>query len=157
MKKYIAPAAVSIALVLSLAACGSSSSPAPVVTPAPVSTPAPMKVAPVVTTPAKPTETTSQKNAVSSAKSYLSFMAFSKAGLIKQLSSAAGDGYSVADATYAVNSLNEDWNNEAYLSAESYLKLMPFSHAGLVQQLDSSAGEGFTAAQAEYGVTKAGL
>jgi hypothetical protein len=36
--------------------------------------------------------TTSQENAVASAKSYLSLQAFSRQGLINQLSSSAGEG-----------------------------------------------------------------
>ncbi|WP_199221559.1 Ltp family lipoprotein [Desulfonatronum sp. SC1] len=51
-----------------------------------------------------------QKNAVRSAKAYLNFSGFSREGLINQLSSDAGDGYSVADATAAVDSLNIDFN-----------------------------------------------
>ena len=35
---------------------------------------------------------------------------FSKQGLIDQLSSSAGDGYSVSDAAVAVDSLSVDWN-----------------------------------------------
>ena len=49
-----------------------------------------------------------QKNAVRSAKQYLSFAGFSRSGLIQQLSSDAGDGYKVADATIAVDSLRPD-------------------------------------------------
>ena len=47
-----------------------------------------------------------QKNAVRSAKQYLSFKGFSRSGLIQQLSSDYGDGYNVDDATVAVDSLN---------------------------------------------------
>jgi hypothetical protein len=50
-----------------------------------------------------------QKNAVRSAKQYLSVQGFSRDGLIHQLSSDYGSGYSVADATVAVDSLNIDW------------------------------------------------
>lgn len=46
--------------------------------------------------------TTSQQNAVASAKNYLSLQGFSRHGLIAQLSSSAGEGYSVRDATVAV-------------------------------------------------------
>ncbi len=41
-----------------------------------------------------------QKNAVSSAKEYLSMTGFSCKGLIEQLSSSAGDKYTVDQATY---------------------------------------------------------
>lgn len=41
-----------------------------------------------------------QKNAVRSAKQYLMMEGFSRYGLIQQLSSSAGDGYTVNQATY---------------------------------------------------------
>lgn len=43
------------------------------------------------------------EQAVRSAKDYLSMSHFSRAGLIQQLSSKYGDGYTVAQATYAAN------------------------------------------------------
>ena len=82
---------------------------------------------------------------------------FSRAGLIQQLSSAAGEGFSLADATYGVDATHTDWNAQACLSAKGYLKLEPFSHAGLVEQLSSEYGEQYTPDEAEYGVTCAGL
>ena len=83
--------------------------------------------------------------------------AFSKQGLIDQLSSSAGDGYSVQDATVAVDSLTVSWDAEAVQDAKQYLQTQPFSCQGMIEQLSSSAGENFTAAQAQYGATKAGL
>jgi hypothetical protein len=111
------------------------------------------------TTTASTTEPISaeKQNAIRSAQSYLEFSAFSRKGLIKQLSSDAGDGYSVEAATYAVDSLHIDFNEQAYKSAMSYLKMSGFSRAGLIEQLESDAGEGFTHSQAVYGVNKAGL
>ena len=55
--------------------------------------------------PAKPAQhyTTAQENAIGSAKDYLSMSGFSRSGLIKQLSSSYGDGYTVAQATYAAD------------------------------------------------------
>lgn len=58
-----------------------------------------------------------QKNAVRSARQYLSMTGFSRDGLIAQLSSDYGDGYAVADATAAVDSLDVDWNENAARSA----------------------------------------
>jgi hypothetical protein len=66
---------------------------------------------------------------------------FSRLGLIQQLSSAAGEGYPLADATFAVDSLHEDWNAQAALAAKGYLKTMPFSCSALTEQLSSSAGD----------------
>ena len=97
-----------------------------------------------------------QKNAVRSAKQYLSFQAFSRDGLIHQLSSRAGDGYDIFDATVAVDSLKVDWNEQAAIAAIRYLEFMPFSCQGLKQQLSSRAGEKFTAVQADYGAQKSG-
>lgn len=92
-----------------------------------------------------------QKNAVRSAKQYLSFQSFSREGLIRQLSSDAGDGYELADATVAVDSLNIDYNNQAVKSANQYLQLQGFSCDGLIQQLSSSAGDSYTISQATFG------
>ena len=97
-----------------------------------------------------------QKNAVRSAKQYLSLQGFSHDGLIQQLSSEAGDGYKVADATVAVDSLDVDWNKQAARSAEQYLSLQGFSCKGLIQQLSSSAGDKYTVSQAKYGAQQAG-
>jgi len=108
------------------------------------------------TAPAGPTLTNQQQNAVRSAREYLNLMAFSRQGLIDQLSSAYGSGYSVNDATIAVDSLNVDWNAEAVQSAKEYLNLTAFSCNGLIQQLDSPYGGKFTVAQATYGAKQAG-
>lgn len=100
--------------------------------------------------------TNQQKNAVRSAKNYIGFAGFSRDGLINQLSSEAGDGYSVEDATIAVDSLDIDYNEQAGKSAENYLSIMGFSCDGLVEQLSSSAGDKYTAEQAQYGAKLAG-
>jgi hypothetical protein len=150
--------ATAVAGVLAFAACGSTPSAAPTVT---VTTSAggttQAASTPATTTKAKPQETAGQKNARESAEQYLQNAAFSRAGLISQLSSKYGDAYSKADAIYAVNHIDVDWNEQAAKSAKEYLANQPFSRAGLIQQLESSAGDGFTHAQAVYGVNKAGL
>jgi len=92
-----------------------------------------------------------RQNAIESAESYLSFSAFSRSGLIDQLEF---EGYSNSDATYAVDSLDVNWNEQAAKSAESYLELSSFSRSGLIDQL---VFEGFTRSQAEYGVSAVGL
>ena len=97
-----------------------------------------------------------QKNAVRSAKQYLGVSGFSRDGLIQQLSSDAGDGYKVTDATVGVDSLNIDWNKQAVRSAKLYLKISGFSCKGLIQQLSSSAGDKYTVSQATYGAQQAG-
>lgn len=122
--------------------------------------------APTTTTTAPPTTTTtapppppdpfagesiSQRNARGSAEDYLAFASFSRTGLIGQLEY---EGFSTADATYAVDVLNVDWNEQAAKSAASYLEFSSFSRSGLIDQL---VYEGFTQAQAEYGVSTTGL
>lgn len=97
-----------------------------------------------------------QKNAVRSAKEYLNIAGFSRDGLIQQLSSSAGDGYDVADATAAVDSLGVDWNENAAKSAKEYLSMSGFSCSGLIEQLSSSAGDKYTVSQATYGAQQAG-
>lgn len=100
--------------------------------------------------------TVKQHNAIRSAKQYLSMQGFSRSGLIRQLSSDAGEGYEIGDATTAVDSLSVDWNQQAARSAKQYLSMQGFSCKGLVRQLSSSAGEGYTLDQATYGATQAG-
>lgn len=97
-----------------------------------------------------------QKNAVRAAQSYLSISAFSRDGLIEQLSSQAGNGFNISDATKAVDSLNVDWNQEAVKSAKQYLQMMGFSCSGLIQQLSSRAGSKFTEKQASFGAQRSG-
>ena len=110
--------------------------------------------------PAPPAEskiTKSQAQAIRSAKEYLDTQAYSRLGLIHQLSSAYGEGFSQADATFAVDHVTVDWDAQAARAAEEYLASQSFSRAGLIHQLESEYGGRFTHAQAVYGVTKAGL
>ncbi len=101
--------------------------------------------------------TVSQKNAIKSAESYLSFMGFSRQGLIDQLSSEFGEKFSVEDATFAVDSLAVDWNEQAAKSAQTYLDTMGFSCQKMIDQLSSEYGSKFTVEQATYGATAVGL
>jgi host cell surface-exposed lipoprotein len=95
--------------------------------------------------------TPSQENAIRSAESYLDIMGFSRLGLIAQLEF---EQYSTADATFAADHLNVDWNAEAAESAESYVDTMGFSCQGLIDQL---VFEKYTTAEATYGATQVGL
>lgn len=108
----------------------------------------------------KPVLTLGQENAIGSAQSYLSFSAFSRAGLYQQLTSEYGEGYEAGDAEFAIAYLEEkglvDWNAEAVESAESYLEFSQFSRAGLYDQLTSEYGEGFTSEQTEYALSQVG-
>ena len=64
------------------------------------------------------------------------------------------EGFSRADATYAVDEITVDWNEQAARSAQNYLNFMAFSRAGLIRQLEF---EGFTREQAVFGVDAVGL
>lgn len=97
-----------------------------------------------------------QANAARNAQQYLDMTGFSRRGLIEQLSSDAGNGYNVADATAAVDSLKVDWNEQAVRSAKQYLDMTGFSCSGLIEQLSSDAGSKYTKAQARYGAEQAG-
>lgn len=93
--------------------------------------------------------TSSQKNALKKAESYLKYSAFSYTGLIEQLEY---EGYSNDDATYAALNCGADWKEQAVKKAESYLKYSAFSKSGLIEQLEY---EGFTHEQAVYGADQA--
>lgn len=109
------------------------------------------KPAPTTTKPVEPAMTASQEQAVGTAEDYLDTTAFSKTGLIDQL---VFEGFSKADAKFAVAHITVNWSEQAALSAKSYLSTQHFSRSGLIGQLEF---EGFTHAQAVYGVSKAGL
>ena len=91
-----------------------------------------------------------EKNALRKAESYISFMPFSKKGLIEQLEY---EGFSTEASTSVVEYLNVDWNEQAAKKAKSYIEFMAFSRSGLIEQL---LYEGYTQKQAEYGVAAVG-
>ena len=124
---------------------------------APETTQAPAPKPKPAPAPAKPTLTNSQEQAIGAAEDYLDYTAFSRKGLIHQLSSDAGSGFSKADATFAVDHITVNWNEQAAKAAQQYLDYSHFSRSGLIHQLESEAGSGFTHKQAVYGVNKAGL
>ena len=95
--------------------------------------------------------TVSQSNAVRKAEDYLSYMGFSRTGLIDQLEF---EGFSTADATIAVDTVSVDWMEKAAKKAQSYMDYTGFSRTGLIDQLEF---EGFTAEQARHGADSVGL
>ena len=150
-------------LLIGVAAVGSSSEDgtSPPTADAPKATPQSDEPAPLASRnlappaePAEPEMTSGQENALESAQGYLDMSGFSKQGLIGQLSSSAGEGFSRADAVFAANHVDVNWNDEAVESAQGYLDMSTFSKQGLIEQLSSSAGEKFTVAQAQYAVDK---
>ena len=100
--------------------------------------------------PQKNVPTQGEKNALASAKSYLTFSAFSRQGLIDQLKY---EGYLQGEAEYAVDNCGADWYEQAAKSAKTYLEVSSFSRASLIEQLEY---EGFTHEQAIYGVEQNG-
>lgn len=120
-------------------AAGQGSKPAPAKTPGP----------------AAPAMTPAQKQAVDAVSGYLRYgQGFSKAGLIQQLTSSAGNGFTRADAEFAVSHISVNWDQQAAEAAKGYLSDEPgFSKAYLIQQLTSSDGNGFTREQAEFAVS----
>jgi len=165
-KRFILPLAlIALIAIISIATAGGGDKAAPIAgAPATSKAAAPNTKAAApsaeATKPAKKAEkalTAEQQNAVGAAQGYLDFSAFSRKGLIRQLSSEAGDGYEVKDATIAVDSLDINYKEQAAKAAKNYLDTMQFSRKGLLKQLESSAGDGYTHEQAQYGVDHSGL
>ncbi len=94
--------------------------------------------------------TIGQRNALASAKNYLSFTSFSYDGLIEQLEY---EKFSHEDAVYAADNCGADWNEQAAEKAKAYLDMMSFSRDGLIEQLEY---DGFTNEQAVYGAEQNG-
>ncbi|HEU5392657.1 MAG TPA: Ltp family lipoprotein [Streptosporangiaceae bacterium] len=98
------------------------------------------------------------QQAADAAQGYLSVgQGFSEQGLLQQLTSSAGSGFTQAQAEYAINHSHPDWDAQAVDAAKGYMQMGGFSRASLIEQLTSSAGNGFTQAQAEYAASKVGL
>jgi hypothetical protein len=105
-----------------------------------------------------PAVTVSEQQALDAAKNYLSDgTGFSRQGLIDQLDSSAGDGFSKADATWAVDHSGADWDAQAVDAARNYMQMGGFSRSSLIDQLTSAYGDQFTLAQATYAANKVGL
>ncbi|WP_394554552.1 Ltp family lipoprotein [Agromyces sp. MMS24-JH15] len=110
----------------------------------------------IATAPAPAHPSMQHEQAVREAQNYLNIMAFSRQGLIDQLSSEYGSQYPVDVATYAVDYLAPDWNAEAGEQAKQYLDVMPMSRDELFDQLTSAYGGQFTPEQATAGLAAVG-
>lgn len=88
------------------------------------------------------------KNAVSTAKNYISSTGFSRSGLIHQLEF---EGYSTEEAEYGADNCDADYNELCVVTANNYLDSTSFSEEGLRHQLDF---EGYTAEQIDYAIEK---
>ncbi|QJY46532.1 Ltp family lipoprotein [Pseudonocardia broussonetiae] len=161
---WSAGAVVALVVIAGLSARTPEAAPAPTVAAqdapaavveAPVAAaPAPALEAPAAAAPApapEPSMTVSQSSAVRKAEDYLSYMGFSRSGLVDQLEF---EGFSTADATFAVDSVTVDWMEQAAKKAQSYMDYTGFSRSGLIDQLEF---EGFTSEQARYGADSVGL
>jgi hypothetical protein len=118
--------------------------------------PAPTQAPPAPSTPSTPAMTPTQQQAVAAAQEYLTGgEGFSAEGLLQQLTSSYGNGFTRADAQFAINYLNPNWDAQAVEAAQGYMTTEPgWSQSGLEQQLTSTYGSGFTQAQAVYAVDK---
>lgn len=94
--------------------------------------------------------TAGMKNALSSAKRYISILSFSHEGLIKQLKY---EGYTDDEAKYGADNCGADWMEQAEKKAKEYIDVMAFSYKGLIKQLKY---EGFTEEQATHGADLCG-
>lgn len=94
--------------------------------------------------------TVGEQNALASAHSYLKLFNFSYQRLIEQLEY---EGYTLSEATYAVDHCGANWKKQALGSAKNYLRTMPFSKESLFDQL---IYEKFTNEEARYGVNHCG-
>ena len=135
-----------------------TAAPAGAVSSAPKSAPASSAQAPAPAN-TEPAGTVSELQALTSAEGYLSDgMGFSRQGLIDQLDSSFGNGFSVADATWGVDHSDANWNDQAVECAKGYMSDgQGFSRSGLIQQMTSDFGNKFTEAQAEYAANAVGL
>lgn len=99
-----------------------------------------------------------ETEALAAAQEYLSMgTGFSAASLTGQLASSSGNGFTQADAEWAVAHSGADWNAQALDAAKGYIAMgSGFSRASLTQQLTSSTGNQFTASQAAYAVANCG-
>ncbi len=101
-----------------------------------------------------------EKNAIKDAKKYIEFMPHSRKGLIDQLSSEYGSGYTLEAATKAVEYLEEnnlvDWKEQAVRSAKLYLEYSSYSKQGLIDMLSSEYGAQYTKEEAEYAAKEVG-
>lgn len=101
--------------------------------------------------PSAPAETVSQRNAVSKAKDYLRYTAFSYDGLVAQLEY---EKFPHDDAVYGADHSGADWMEQATKKAKDYMSYSSFSRGSLIAQLEY---EKFTPAQAEHGADSVGL
>ncbi len=82
--------------------------------------------------------TNPQKNAVRSAKDWIEYSAYSRKNLIETLSQS--DGYTIRDATFAVDSLDINWAKQAKKAAKDWIEYSAYSRKNLIETLSQSDG-----------------
>lgn len=90
------------------------------------------------------------QSALRKAETYSEMMHMSKAGILDQLTSDYGEGFSPEAARYAVDNVDADWNNNALEKARTYQDTMSMSPSAIHEQLVSGYGEKFTVEEADY-------
>ncbi|MDN5682541.1 Ltp family lipoprotein [Corynebacterium glyciniphilum] len=90
------------------------------------------------------------QSALRKAETYSEMMHMSKAGILEQLTSDYGEGFSPEAARYAVDNVDADWNNNALEKARTYQDTMSMSPSAIHEQLVSEYGEKFTVEEADY-------
>lgn len=149
MKKKHLLAALSLALVLTVAGCGGDS------TEAPQDAETTEQVQTQTEEPAvEPADDVPQewKNALKSAEVYSDMMNMSKQGIYDQLTSEYGDNFPAEAAQYAVDNLEADYKANALASAKVYFEEMAMSKEAIRDQLVSEYGDKFTQEEADYAV-----
>lgn len=147
---YVAVTAAATATVPLVAASSAPTAPAALAS-LPTTQAAPAPAAAPPSSAAAPVRTVGQFNAMNKAMDYIAYSAFSRKGLIKQLEF---DGFTTADATYAVDNIVVNWTMQAEAKAKDYMNYSSFSRSGLIRQLTF---DGFTPDQAKQGATSVGL
>lgn len=137
-----------LTLALSLAACGGSQAP---VAENDAQTEAMSEVISAVTeTEADLPPMSETMTAAEAVKNYLEYFPMSRQGLIDQLSQT--DGYSVEEATAAVDASETDWNAQAVRQAKNLLQVLSYTQDELIDQLEY---EKYTHDEALYGAALA--
>ena len=79
-------------------------------------------------------------------------MHMSKKRIYKQLTSEYGEGFTAAEAQYAIDNIKADWNANALAPAKNYHETMSISNSAIYKQLISEYGEEFTKDEAQYAI-----
>lgn len=96
------------------------------------------------------TVTVGMQNALKKGESYMRWAGFSKKGLFDQLKY---EGFSDGECTYAVETIQADWNASCAKKAQSYMSWGSFSRKELINQLKY---EGFTDSEIAHGLAAVG-